>query len=182
MWLYVPSLALRNRYCIALEKYTGSTTGRGLLPPSPPWRWRQHGPLNHWYPTTTLYGVTTQWRWRQQGPPKLLYPTTWLHCVTIQWRWTQEGPSKRWLPTTTLHGVTTHKTLDLKHHHRERLKTRINCELVRNCFILFVIMAVGLWMPWNHGTACCSGNTVDLYSGNAWFESPQGYRLSWQTN
>jgi hypothetical protein len=25
-----------------------------------PWRWRDHGPLKHWCPTTTLHGVTTQ--------------------------------------------------------------------------------------------------------------------------
>jgi hypothetical protein len=25
-----------------------------------PWRWRQHGALKRWYPTTTLHGVTTQ--------------------------------------------------------------------------------------------------------------------------
>jgi hypothetical protein len=25
-----------------------------------PWRWRQHGPLKHWYPTTTLHSNTTQ--------------------------------------------------------------------------------------------------------------------------
>jgi len=24
------------------------------------WRWRQHGPLKHWYLTTTLHSVTTQ--------------------------------------------------------------------------------------------------------------------------
>jgi len=24
------------------------------------WRWRQHEPLKHWYPTTTLHGITTQ--------------------------------------------------------------------------------------------------------------------------
>jgi hypothetical protein len=24
------------------------------------WRWRQHGPLKRWYPTTTQHGVTTQ--------------------------------------------------------------------------------------------------------------------------
>jgi hypothetical protein len=24
------------------------------------WRWRQHGPLKRWYPTTTLHDVTTQ--------------------------------------------------------------------------------------------------------------------------
>jgi hypothetical protein len=30
---------------------------RALLPP---WRWRQHGPLKCWYPTTTLHSVTTQ--------------------------------------------------------------------------------------------------------------------------
>jgi len=28
--------------------------------PEPPWRWRQHGPLKCWYPTTTLHGITTQ--------------------------------------------------------------------------------------------------------------------------
>jgi hypothetical protein len=36
----------------------------GILPQnytaSQPRRWRQHGPLKLWYPTTTLYGVTTQ--------------------------------------------------------------------------------------------------------------------------
>jgi hypothetical protein len=25
-----------------------------------PWRWRQHGPPNQWYPPTTLHGVATQ--------------------------------------------------------------------------------------------------------------------------
>jgi hypothetical protein len=25
-----------------------------------PWRWRQHGPLKRWYPTTELHGITTQ--------------------------------------------------------------------------------------------------------------------------
>jgi len=24
------------------------------------WRWRQYGPLKHWYPTTTLHTITTQ--------------------------------------------------------------------------------------------------------------------------
>jgi len=24
------------------------------------WRWRQHVPLKHWYPTTSLHGVITQ--------------------------------------------------------------------------------------------------------------------------
>jgi len=23
-----------------------------------PWRWRQHGPLKRWYPTTALHGVS----------------------------------------------------------------------------------------------------------------------------
>jgi hypothetical protein len=36
----------------------------GILPhhytASQPRRWRQHGPLNLWYPTTSLHGVTTQ--------------------------------------------------------------------------------------------------------------------------
>jgi len=27
---------------------------------SSPWRWRHQGPSKHWYPTTTLHGVTTQ--------------------------------------------------------------------------------------------------------------------------
>jgi len=22
------------------------------------WRWRQHGPPKHWYPTTSLHGIT----------------------------------------------------------------------------------------------------------------------------
>jgi hypothetical protein len=36
----------------------------GILPQhytaSQPRRWRQHGPLKRWYPTTTLHGVTAQ--------------------------------------------------------------------------------------------------------------------------
>jgi len=24
------------------------------------WRWRQHGPLKHWYPTTPQHGITIQ--------------------------------------------------------------------------------------------------------------------------
>jgi hypothetical protein len=24
------------------------------------WRWRQQGPLKHWYPTATLHGITAQ--------------------------------------------------------------------------------------------------------------------------
>jgi len=24
------------------------------------WRWRQHEPLKHWYPSTTLHSITTQ--------------------------------------------------------------------------------------------------------------------------
>jgi hypothetical protein len=24
------------------------------------WRWRQHGPLKRWYPSTTLNSITTQ--------------------------------------------------------------------------------------------------------------------------
>jgi len=24
------------------------------------WRWRQQGPPKHWYPTTTVHGITTQ--------------------------------------------------------------------------------------------------------------------------
>jgi len=24
------------------------------------WRWRKHGPPKRWYPTTSLYGVTTE--------------------------------------------------------------------------------------------------------------------------
>jgi hypothetical protein len=31
-----------------------------MLSPSSPWRWRQHGPPKHCYPTTGLHGVTTQ--------------------------------------------------------------------------------------------------------------------------
>jgi hypothetical protein len=60
----------------------------GILPQqctaSQPRRWRQHGPLECWYPTTTLHGVTTQ---------------------KMEAAWTSET----WYPTTTLHGVTTQK-------------------------------------------------------------------------
>jgi len=38
----------------------GPTFQRSLLPPCSAWRWRQHGPLSRWYPTTALHGVTTQ--------------------------------------------------------------------------------------------------------------------------
>jgi hypothetical protein len=61
---------------------------------SPPWRWRQHGPPKCWYPTTALYGITTQ------------RTSTW-----NTWRWRQHRPPKRWYPTTIIHGVTTQKTL-----------------------------------------------------------------------
>jgi len=33
---------------------------RSMLPPSSSCRWRWHGPLKHWYPTTTLHSITTQ--------------------------------------------------------------------------------------------------------------------------
>jgi hypothetical protein len=32
----------------------------GDVPPSSPWGRRQHGPPKHWYPITSLHGVTTQ--------------------------------------------------------------------------------------------------------------------------
>jgi hypothetical protein len=63
------------------------------------WRWRQHGPPKHWYPTISLHGVTIQktttwisiatpltspWRWRQHSTPKHLYPTSTLRGVTFQ--------------------------------------------------------------------------------------------------
>jgi hypothetical protein len=71
----------------------------------------------HTFKSTPLHGVTTQkistWRWRQHGPLKRWCPTTTLHGVTTEkistWRWSQHGILKRWCPTTTLHGVTTQK-------------------------------------------------------------------------
>jgi len=33
------------------------------------WSWGRQGLPKHWYPTTTLHGVTS-WSWRQHGPPK----------------------------------------------------------------------------------------------------------------
>jgi hypothetical protein len=66
-----------------------------------PWRWQQHGPPKHRYPTTSLYGVTTQ------------KTTTWISNqapLTSPWRWRQHGPPKHRYPTTSLHGVTTQKT------------------------------------------------------------------------
>jgi len=59
------------------------------------WGWRQQGPPKWWYPSTTLYGVTTQ------------NNSTWMAGVTSPWGWRQHGPTKRSYPMTTLHGVTT---------------------------------------------------------------------------
>jgi len=35
------------------------------------WRWRQHGRLQRWYPTTPLHGITTQ------------KTSTWIHRCTF---------------------------------------------------------------------------------------------------
>jgi hypothetical protein len=47
-----------------------------------PWRWRQHGPLKRWYPTTTLHCVTTQetstWIFTAVKTANLVYM-----CVTL---------------------------------------------------------------------------------------------------
>jgi len=31
-----------------------------MIPQYSGWRWRQHGPFKHWYPSTSLCGVMTQ--------------------------------------------------------------------------------------------------------------------------
>jgi len=65
----------------------------GILPQhytaSQPRRWRQHGPLKRWYPTTTLHGVT-------------ILKTTWtftnlktLDLTIRKWKLTSEGNVKQ---------------------------------------------------------------------------------------
>jgi hypothetical protein len=58
-------------------------------------RWRQHGPLKRWYPTTTLHGVTTQMR------------ATWIKMLLSYHN------------TTPCHNP---EDLNLKHHRREGSK------------------------------------------------------------
>jgi hypothetical protein len=77
------------------------------------WRWRQHGLLKRWYPTTTLHGVRTQKN--EDGSITDPWNTGTYHNTTRchnpeDWRWRHHGPLKHWYPTTTLHGVTTQKT------------------------------------------------------------------------
>jgi hypothetical protein len=83
----------------------------GILPQnykaSQPTIWSQHGRLKSWYPTTTLYGVTTQ-KTEAAWTSETLVPTTTLHGVTAQNMkslWTSETL----VPTTTLHGVINQK-------------------------------------------------------------------------
>jgi hypothetical protein len=58
------------------------------------WRWRQRGPPKHWYPTTTLHGVTTQKNstFHAHRSENLKSHTIWRHnfIETIQIEWASE--------------------------------------------------------------------------------------------
>jgi len=62
-----------------------------------------------------VFWVVTPWRWRWHGPPKRRYPTH---------------------NTTRHHNL---QDLDLKHHRRESLKTRINVDASYHFWALFII-------------------------------------------
>jgi len=62
--------------CSVVEEYHHF---RGPCCLTSPWRWRQHGPLKHWYPTVTLYSVTTQ--------RTLTWNITTVKASKLTWSW-----------------------------------------------------------------------------------------------
>jgi hypothetical protein len=82
------------KFDVLLKKYTALQTRR----------WRNHGPLKRWYPTTTLHSLTTHkidaaWTFETL----VSYHNTIVSTQKIEAAWT----FKPWFPTTTLHDVTT---------------------------------------------------------------------------
>jgi hypothetical protein len=60
-WVVVGYQRFERPCCLHLQReVAGVSMPFSSTPATSPWRWRQHGPLKCWYPTTILHGVTTR--------------------------------------------------------------------------------------------------------------------------